>query len=97
MKFDIQKFRVVCDKSGLTKTEIATIAGTTRQTVYNWYAGHEPKQQVLAQRAAAATVVLYTLLTAQRPVLPFPATLSPQTRKQKIDTVISKVVSLKAN
>lgn len=97
MKFDLTKFREVCDRSGLTKAEIAEIAGTTRQTVYNWYSGHVPKQQVLVNRAAAATTALFALMTAQRPVLPFPSTLSPQTRRQKIDTIISKVVSLKCN
>ena len=97
MNFEPLKFRSVYELSGLTKNEIAEIAGTTRQTVYNWYRGHPPKQQVLAQRAAAATTVIFALMTAQRPVLPFPASLSAPTRAQKIKAIIAKVVSLKSN
>jgi DNA-binding XRE family transcriptional regulator len=97
MNFDPLKFRAVYERSGLTKNEIAEIAGTTRQTVYNWHRGHPPKQQVLAERAAAATTVIFALMTAQRPVLPFPESLSAPTRVQKIKAIIAKVVSLKSN
>ena len=98
MKFDIAKFRAVFERSGLTKAEIAQIAGTTRQTVYNWYkTGHAPTQHALDQRAGNAVIVLHTLMTAARPVLPFPSTISPATRGQKIETIIAKVVSLKTN
>lgn len=98
MNFDITKFREVFKRSGLTKSEIARIAGTTRQTIYNWYtSGHGPTQHVLEQRAGNAVVVLHALMHAARPVLPFPTTISPQTRAQKIETIVAKVVSLKTN
>lgn len=69
--FDQKAFARVFDRSGLTKTELATLYGVSRQTIYDWYAGDSaPAQKALAERAQLYTRGLTAAL--DRGLLPLP-------------------------
>lgn len=88
--FNRNAFVDVCERSGFTMNELASIYGTTRQTVYDWRTKSEPTQLALAAREAATTKALIRAI--QSKLLPFPRTLAKVTRQSRIDTIVKEVM-----
>lgn len=54
--FSHEKFKRVFKESGLTKSELASLYGVSRQTIYDWHDGDgAPTQKALAVRAELYT------------------------------------------
>ena len=67
--FNREKFVVVFSQSGLTKSELASLYGVSRQTIYDWYTGASaPTQKALATREELYTNGLASAI--DRGVLP---------------------------
>lgn len=67
--FSHEKFKRVFKDSGLTKSELASLYGVSRQTIYDWRDGAgTPTQKALALRAEMYTDGLVAAL--DRGVLP---------------------------
>lgn len=81
MEFPVMAFRKVMLDSGLTKAELAKLYGVSRQTLYTWR-DTPPKQQTLAERAAAYTSGLIAAIN--RNLLPFPASTSREQRDERL-------------
>lgn len=67
--FNHTKFTTVFERSGLTKAELATLYGVSRQTIYDWYTGASaPAQKALVIREELYTSGLASAI--DRGVLP---------------------------
>ena len=67
--FNQAKFKRVFKESGLTKSELASLYGVSRQTVYDWHTGASaPTQKALATRESLYTSGLASAI--DRGVLP---------------------------
>lgn len=87
--FDQTKFKTVFDKSGLTKSELASLYGVSRQTIYDWYTGASAP----TQKALAAREELYTrglAIAVEKGVLPIRA----HDQKIRKDRVLAMAKSL---
>jgi hypothetical protein len=91
--FDRIKFRRVMNKSGLTKRELAGLYGVTRQTLYTWLE-HGPQQALLVERAERYTAGL--LAGIDKNLLPFPGSLSPDQRKERLAKIARHLYTLTA-
>lgn len=85
IKFDRQGFEKVVAGSGLTKSELAKIYGTTRQTVYNWIGGGEPTNGTLLRTYNNVTTGL--LRAIAKKLLPYSINVSKDERSQRITTM----------
>lgn len=85
--FDRAGFKQVVDKSGLNKTELATVYGTTRQTIYNWLAGGEPNNEVLIRTFNRVTTGI--LKAFAKKLLPFGVGLSREERSKRVATMVA--------
>lgn len=94
-------FPRVLAESGLTKIEIASLYGTSRQTVHAWAAGRVPHEKVEHSRSVAIyplrrfTLITQALLTAiDRRVLPMEA-MDRAARKERIAKLAARLQGLK--
>lgn len=69
-------------KAKLTPAELATIAGISRISVYNWLAGRSRPHVLLMERLEQLDRLLQHLLTRNK--LPLPDSLDRTERKTKI-------------
>lgn len=80
--FNQAKFNRVFKESGLTKSELASLYGVSRQTVYSWYKGDAtPTQKALAVRESLYTSGLASAI--DRGVLPI-RTRDAKLRKERV-------------
>lgn len=80
--FDQKKFSKVFKDSGLTKAELASLYGVSRQTIYDWHTGASaPSQKALVVREDMYTKGL--LAAIERGVLPVKAK-EPKQRKERV-------------
>lgn len=80
--FNQAKFNRVFEGSGLTKSELASLYGVSRQTIYDWYTGESaPTQKALAVRESLYTSGLASAI--DRGVLPI-RTRDAKLRKERV-------------
>lgn len=83
----------VLTDSGLTRVELATLYGVSRQTVHTWLTAAPPREG--SYTARMATVITTALLTALgQKLLPFPA-MSKEHRAARIARMAKTLQSLK--
>ena len=87
--FDRAGFKRVVKDSGLTKTELATLYSTTRQTVYNWLGGSEPNNEVLIRLFNGVTSGL--LKAIDKKLLPFGIGISREERTKRVAIMVAKL------
>ena len=81
--FNRDNFKKVFERCGLTKSELASLYGVSRQTVYDWYKGAgSPTQRTLVAREQLYTKGLLAAL--DRGVLPISGIKDPKIRKERI-------------
>lgn len=81
--FNRNDFKKVFEGSGLTKAELASLYGVSRQTCYDWYKGDgTPTQRTLVAREQLYTKGLLAALN--RGVLPIANVKDPKIRKERI-------------
>lgn len=85
-QFDREGFLRVVEESGLTKTELATLYDTTRQTVYNWMAGGETTNRVLMRLYNKITAGLLKSITKR--LLPFHVNVTKEERKNRVAAMV---------
>lgn len=88
--FDRAKFNRVFSTSGLTKSELASLYGVTRQTIYDWSSDSGPTQKTLVVREELYTNGL--LRAIDLGVLPIRA----QDIKQRKERVLAMAQALHA-
>lgn len=91
--FNCTKFCKVMDGSGLTKKELTTLYGVSRQALYLWRE-KAPHQQTLATRAEKYTDALEAAIT--KGVLPFPASATKDQRASFLLKIAQRLHSLTA-
>lgn len=86
-------FARVLNESGLTKIDLSTVYGVSRQTIHGWaFIGPPRANSLLARQAEVITQAL--LLAIDRGVLPLEAT-DRATRQERINTMAAKLQGLK--
>jgi len=93
MAFDCMKFRRVMTESGLTKQELGTLYGVSRQTLYIWQI-NPPGQKTLAVRAEKYTDGLVAALDKR--LLPFPESISYVRRAELLRSMAKRLHTLTA-
>lgn len=91
--FDSKKFRKVMDDCGLTKKELTTLYGVSRQALYLWR-DHAPHQKTLAVRAEKYTEALAAAF--DKGLLPFPESTTPERRVEFLLTMAKRLHALTA-
>lgn len=86
MVFDRNAFLKVVSKSGLSKTELALVYATSRQTIYNQLSGGEPTSHVLIRQWNHVSTGLQRAIDKR--VLPFAGLVSKEERKKRIDVIV---------
>lgn len=90
--FTTAAFQRVVKESGLSKYELRDLYGVSRQTIYDWAAGSEPKAgSLLARMADAITVSL--LRSIDKKVLPM-APVDKDVRKRRIAAMRQRLEQL---
>lgn len=85
--FNQAKFKRVFKESGLTKSELASLYGVSRQTVYSWYKGDAtPTQKTLAAREEMYSRALVAAI--ERGVLPLRDKNGTTARANKIQSMV---------
>lgn len=88
-----ENFRQVSEHSGLTRTELATLYGVSRQTIHYWRVKGPPRESTYTARMF--TVITQALVTAlKRKLLPLPA-LDKRVRAGKIAAMAKTLQALK--
>jgi hypothetical protein len=80
-------------RSGLTKRELSTLYGVSRQTLYIWE-DSPPGQKTLAERAEKYTDGLVAAL--DKNLLPFSSNMSPERRAEFLLTMAKRLHTLTA-
>lgn len=80
--FDRAKFQKVFKYSGLTKDELASLYGVTRQSIYDWLGPSVPTQKTLIAKEQAVTTGL--LAAIERGVLPMRGVTDKKIRAERI-------------
>lgn len=87
-----EEFRRVFEKSGLTKSELGYIFQVSRQTIYDWYKGTEPKQAGVGHRFEIYTAALNKAMSKK--ALPMPTGLTKQVRQARLLTIATQLHGL---
>lgn len=91
--FNQSNYAKVFDRSGLTKAELASLYGVSRQTVYDWYTGASvPTQKALAQREEVYTKGL--LAAIKQGVLPVRGVTDNAIRKSRVASMARQLYAL---
>lgn len=86
MAFDRAAFEQVIERSGLTKSELALLYDTTRQTIYNWINGGEPSNRLLVRFYNKVSTGLGKAIV--RKLLPYNVNISKEERKQRVGAML---------
>lgn len=87
-----EAFKTVFERSGLTKSELGYIFQVSRQTIYDWYNGTEPKQAGVGQRFEVYTAALGKAMSKK--ALPMPTGLTKEVRKHRLLTIATQLHGL---
>ncbi len=90
---DTQALNKVLTDSRLTRVELATLYGVSRQTIHTWLSASPPREgSYTARMATVITAALQTAITNK--LLPFPA-MSKESRTARIARMAKTLQSLK--
>lgn len=90
--FSQAAFKRVVRDSGLTKSELATLYGVARQTLYGWLGGQVPRPGSLSDRMAF-TITQALCIAIDRKLLPLPA-LDIEVRRKRVATMRVRMQNL---
>ena len=86
-------FPRVLAESGLTKVELGTLYGVSRQSIHGWAAGHPPRENsLLARQAEVITQALVKLIDMRQ--LPW-AAMDRGVRASRITKMAERLQALK--
>ena len=86
MAFDREAFEQVVDRSGLTKTELALLYDTTRQTIHNWINGGEPTNRLTVRFYNKVSTGLVKAIA--RRLFPYNVNISKEERKDRVSAML---------